>query len=82
MESLTVITGGSNQAFTAYYPTDNQIYVVFRGSSNLPNWIEDLNTFYSQYDYSLCSGCKVHSGFNDAYTSLASGVKNNVAALT
>ena len=45
-----------------YLNKDDSIYMIFRGTSNLANWILDLETTHSSYSYPECSGCSVHSG--------------------
>ena len=45
------------------------IIVSFRGSSNIPNWINNINIL--KMDYPYCDGCKIHKGFHKSYQSLA-----------
>lgn len=48
------------------------IIVVFRGSSNIRNWITDANILMHSYDEDAkCKKCKVHSGFYKSYQKLA-----------
>jgi hypothetical protein len=67
---------GGIQGFTGYSHSLNAIVVVFRGSSNIQNWILNIGTTRSSY--SLCSGCSVHTGFNGGYNLVASAVKSAV----
>ncbi len=52
--------------YVGYLPSDNSIYVVFRGSVSLANWITDLSTTKMPYNtYPECN-CQVHMGFYTA----------------
>jgi len=52
------------EGFIGILPAQQTIYVVFRGSSSLRNWIEDLEVAQVGYDSQPeCAGCKVHHGF-------------------
>ena len=70
MQSVSVFTNSSieSQGFTGYDSNMNAVIVAFRGSSNIPNWISDLNFFKTSYPY--CSGCEVHRGFFHEWQSL------------
>lgn len=37
------------QGFVGYLPSNNSIYVVFRGSSSIPNWITNINALQAKY---------------------------------
>ena len=52
--------------YIGYLPSDNSIYTIFRGSSNIPNWITDLDTAKTPYTYWPECGCEVHQGFYTA----------------
>ncbi len=46
--NLTNIIGDKKsdaQGYVGYLPSDSSIYVVFRGSSSIRNWIADLDAF-------------------------------------
>ena len=50
--------------FVGYLPSDKRIYVSFRGSSNIENWIADLEVTFTDYGADCCGqSCKVHKGF-------------------
>lgn len=70
---------GGIQGFTGYSHGLNAIVVVFRGSSNIQNWILNIGTTRSTYP--LCSGCSVHTGFYDGYRLVSSTVKTAVQNL-
>lgn len=59
--------------------TEN-IVVSFRGSSNIPNWISNLN-FPKEKQYPKCNGCKVHRGFYKAWDSVRERVVAEVKRL-
>lgn len=59
--------------------TEN-IVVSFRGSSNIPNWISNLN-FPKEAKYPKCNGCKVHRGFYHAWDSVRERVVAEVRRL-
>jgi hypothetical protein len=60
------------QGFTG--TLNNNIYVVFRGSSSIRNWIEDLSVLKTPYlSYPECN-CMIHEGF---YTT-SQNIKNQV----
>ena len=47
-------------------PSDKSIYVVFRGSSSIRNWITNLDAYKTPYtSYPACN-CEVHKGFYNA----------------
>lgn len=64
--------------FVAYDSDANEVVVSFSGTdpTSIRNWIDDLDFF--QTDYPLCSGCKVHRGFYQTYSSVSSEVHNLV----
>ena len=74
----TAFHGSKSDAngFVAYDPAANEIVVSFSGTDPLSirNWIEDLNFIKTSYPY--CSGCEVHQGFYNTFTSVASTVLN------
>lgn len=58
------------------------IVVAFRGTKDFKNWIQNLKT--SQVVPTVggsCSGCKVHKGFQQSYTTIRSKIRNRVAQL-
>lgn len=70
---------GGIQGFTAFSHSLNATLVVFRGSSNIQNWIVNIDAVRSSYP--LCSGCSVHSGFYSGYNLVSSAVKAAVQNL-
>lgn len=55
------------------------IYIVFRGSSSIRNWIKDLEFMKTKYPY--CSGCEVHKGFYKTTLLLTEQILNGVKPL-
>lgn len=67
--------------FIGYLPSDNSIYVVFRGSESILNWVTNLDTTKTAYtSYPDCN-CEVHAGFYAAEQRALSQVLNQVAKL-
>lgn len=57
---------GSITGFVGYQPSTSAIWVSFRGSSDLENWITNLDFIRRSYRLGGCSGCSVHEGFSTA----------------
>jgi hypothetical protein len=75
-----VVTGA--QAFVGHSnneKTDN-IVIAFRGSSNIQNWILDLN-FPTITAYPQCKGCLVHKGFYQSWMSVREPIVKEVQRL-
>lgn len=52
------------EGFVGYLPSDSSIYVVFRGSSNIENWMTNMDISKTEYDgYNCGTGGEVHRGF-------------------
>jgi hypothetical protein len=69
-----------SQGFSGYDPSADQIVVAFRGTSNIVNWISDLDFTKVPYPDADC-GCEVHQGFLGEWASLAGDVLPDVSAL-
>lgn len=54
--------------YIAYDKTLNFIIIIFRGSRNWVNWVENLSS--EKIDWNNKCGCQVHLGFKTAYLSL------------
>jgi hypothetical protein len=67
MKDITVVNKfvPGTQAYSAYDSVNDRIVVSFRGSWNVPNWVENLDTLKTDYQY--CPGCQVHMGFLVSY---------------
>lgn len=69
------------QGYIGVLPTSKTIYVVFRGSVSLLNWIDDLKIKKIPYDsYPKCN-CTVHDGFYTTTIHLISSIVNNIRIL-
>jgi len=51
--------------FIGVLPSDKSIYVVFRGSISVKNWLSDFNVDKDKYTVWPECKCKVHSGFQN-----------------
>jgi len=51
------------QGFVGYLSSQKKIYVVFRGSTSITDWLEDLSETLCDSEY--CNGCSVHCGFQE-----------------
>jgi predicted lipase len=60
-------------------PSESAIYVVFRGSTSIADWVNNLDAVLT--DYPRCSKCKVHKGFYKAQQSVISYITSSVQAL-
>jgi hypothetical protein len=80
--NATVFTDAKTkgQALVGLSQQGPAIVVAFRGSSNLLNWISDLD-FPKHTEYPKCDGCKVHDGFYKAWVALLPGVRAEVLRL-
>jgi hypothetical protein len=50
-------------SFVGYLPSDKSIYVAFRGSETVDNWLTDFNVDKDKYKVWPEFKCKIHSGF-------------------
>lgn len=53
-------------------PSQSAIYVVFRGSTSIEDWIGNIDVIKS--DYPKCDDCSVHKGFYDAQKTVSAFV--------
>jgi hypothetical protein len=67
------------QGFIGYLNSTKQIFVSFRGSESISNWITNIEELKTDYPY--CSGCEVHKGFYKAQKGVKDAITNNVLAL-
>lgn len=44
--------------------------VVFRGTKNLLNWLENIQVYRVDFEPETCDKCEVHAGFYDIYLSM------------
>jgi len=69
------------QGYIGYLPSDESIYVVFRGSASLQNWISDFTTTKTSYTTWPECNCQVHQGFFVAYQEVSTNVRTEVQRL-
>lgn len=65
--------------YIGYTTSQSTIYVAFRGSESIQNWIDNLDAVLTTY--SACSGCEVHKGFYGAEQDCISDVVSQVKSL-
>lgn len=65
--------------YIGYHPGQQSIYVSFRGSESIQNWIDNLDAVLT--DYPLCSNCEVHKGFYKAEQATYGDVLTQVRSL-
>jgi len=65
--------------YIGYTPSQSTIYVSFRGSESIQNWLDNLDVILTSYP--LCSGCEVHKGFYSAEQDSIANVLNVVKSL-
>lgn len=66
------------QGYIGILPTTKSIYVVFRGSSSVINWLDDFEVKLVPYDTFPECNCKVHYGF---YNSALSVINKTIDTL-
>lgn len=83
--SVHIVNGGTfdaGQVLYGAYADQPGCFVAWRGSSNLWNWVRDLELFPTRDKRILadCDGCQVHSGFDTLWNNmrdlLLSGLKD------
>lgn len=78
---FVVGSDGSITGFIGYQPSVSAIWVVFRGSSDIENWITNLDFVRKSYPLSGCGGCSVHEGFYTAEQQAIGQIASAVSAL-
>ena len=61
---------GDTTGYLAIDETNEMIVLSFRGSSNLENWIANLDVLKTSLP-NFCDGCEAHSGFWNAWETVA-----------
>ena len=54
------------EGYIGYLPSDQSIYVAFRGTESPENWAVDFDSGLEPYDVWPECNCRVHTGFNEA----------------
>lgn len=71
--------GTDTQGYVGYIESQKTIFVVFRGSMSIRNWISDMDSILTSYN--TCDLCFVHHGFFTAYNTVAAQVHEAVKDL-
>lgn len=74
-------SGSDTEGYVGYLPSDSSIYVVYRGSSSIPNWITNFDATQATYTKWPTCNCKVHAGFDKAVTAVYSDVISAVKSI-
>eukprot|EP00048_Salpingoeca_helianthica_P016212 m.231054 g.231054 ORF g.231054 m.231054 type:complete len:311 (-) comp18227_c0_seq1:70-1002(-) len=76
---VTTVTDSLTSTFSyiAFDPSKNTVYVSFRGTVNIPNWMTDFD-FIKVHDIIDDPSAEVHAGFYNAYTRVRQGILNSV----
>jgi pimeloyl-ACP methyl ester carboxylesterase len=53
----------TTEGFVGYMKSQSLIYIAFRGSETIQNWVDNLDVLTTGYP--ACDSCEVHKGFND-----------------
>jgi predicted lipase len=69
----------STHGYIGYQSSLNAIFVTFRGSEDIHNWITNLEATTTSYP--LCSGCEVHKGFYAAESKVFPSILSTVKSL-
>jgi len=67
------------QGYIGTMPSQSAIYVIFRGSTSIQDWVNNLDAVLT--DYPRCSGCEVHKGFYKAQQGVIGAVTGYVQTL-
>jgi len=67
------------EGYVGYTPSQSTIYVSYRGSESMDNWISNIDVILT--DYPKCSGCEVHKGFYVAEQRVIAEIISQVKAL-
>lgn len=69
----------SIMTYTGYSRSLDKFMLVFRGTVDAVNWVEDFT--FKQVDYSRCKNCKVHEGFYLSYLAVSDEVNKALETL-
>ncbi|KAH8704964.1 putative extracellular lipase [Talaromyces proteolyticus] len=68
---------GDATGYIAVDKTNELIILAFRGSSDLSNWIANIDATLTDLS-SICSGCEVHSGWWSAWGTVSSAITTQI----
>ena len=66
------------QGYVGYLPSDKSIYVAYKGSESINNWITDFDATQASYDIWPECNCNVHAGFYKAVNSIWAGLLSEI----
>jgi hypothetical protein len=69
------------EGYIGYNSKQSRIFVSFRGSESIQNWLSDLDMVLTPYESYGCSGCNVHKGFYTAEQKSLAGILSEVKSL-
>jgi hypothetical protein len=69
------------QGYVGYLPSDQSIYITFRGSESIKNWISNLDALKASYSSWPECNCEVHKGFYAAEQAIFPTVLSAVKSL-
>jgi putative lipase involved disintegration of autophagic bodies len=69
------------EGYVGYLPSDNSIYVVFRGSISTKNWLTDFDATLAEYEAFPECDCQVHAGFQMSVKTVYSEALSEVRRL-
>jgi len=69
------------EGYVGYLPSDNSIYVVYRGSESVRNWMTNFDATQDTFAKWPECGCQVHAGFQKAIDSVYKEVLAEVKRL-
>lgn len=81
MTSIIYNKANDTNGFVGFLPSDKSIYVAFRGSESISNWLSDFNADKDPYRLSPECNCEVHSGFQNCTESVSAQVLAEVQRL-
>jgi predicted lipase len=67
------------QGYVGYIPSKSSIYVVYRGSTSISDWVNNIDVILTGYN--KCSSCEVHKGFYKAEQAVIGYVTSAVQKL-
>jgi hypothetical protein len=70
------------QGYVGILPSDSSIYIVFRGSTSITNWIINMDVIKTPYtSFPECADCNVHKGWYLSEQAVITDVINKVSSL-
>jgi hypothetical protein len=69
----------ATEGYIGYTPSQKTIFVAYRGSIELQNWLDNIDVVFTAYPY--CNNCQVHRGFYSAEQDSIVGVLQQVQQL-